>query len=218
MGKKSALSDSMTETEFDNGYWYATELREFAVRIGIPSANKLRKDELEKALKHFLRTGELKALAKRGLSKPAVRDVDRGLSLDLPVVNYTSNKETKEFIEREAAKLEPGFKRASGTRYLLNRWREEQLSIGKRITYRDLVTQAIEFNKTNYDWTTHWRTGCASSWSIRAVATHEFGHAFGLAHVTLLHPNQTMSPLILPCQNSQATLGRGDVLGLRAKY
>jgi len=149
MGKKT-LSGSMTETEFDNGYWYVTELREFAIKIGIPSANKLRKDELEKALKHFLRTGELKALAKRRLSKPAVRDVDRGLSLDLPVVNYTSNKETKEFIEREAAKLEPGFKRASGTRYLLNRWREEQLSIGKRITYRDLVTQAIEFNKTKH--------------------------------------------------------------------
>src|SRR5216117_2368798 len=73
MGKKT-LSGSMTETEFDNGYWYVTELREFAIKIGIPSANKLRKDELEKALKHFLRTGELKALAKRRLSKPAVRD------------------------------------------------------------------------------------------------------------------------------------------------
>jgi hypothetical protein len=148
MGKKSALSESMTETEFDNGYWYATELREFAVRVGIPSANKLRKDELEKALKHFFRTGEPETLVKRRLSVSGVRDVDRGLDLDLPVVNYTSNQETKEFIEREAAKLEPGFKRASGTRYLLNRWREEQLSSGKRITYGDLVKRAIELNKT----------------------------------------------------------------------
>jgi hypothetical protein len=148
MNKKRALSESMTDADFDNGYWYASELQEFAVRIGIPSANKLRKDELEKALKHFLRTGEAKTLVKRNLSKSGVRDVDRGLTLDLPVVHYTSNRETKEFIEREAAKLEPGFKRASGTRYLLNRWREEQLSKGKRITYGDLVKRAIELNKT----------------------------------------------------------------------
>jgi hypothetical protein len=84
----------------------------------------------------------------RGLTKTGVRDVDKGLSLDLPVVNYTSNKETKEFIEREAAKLEPGFKRASGTRYLLNRWREARFASGKPITYQDLVKQAIELNKT----------------------------------------------------------------------
>ena len=140
----------MTETEFDNGYWYATELKEFAIKVGIPSANKLRKDELEKALKHFIRTGESKALVKRSLTKSGVRDVDKGLRLRLLVVHYTSNKETKEFIEREAAKLEPGFKRASGTRYLLNRWREAQLTSGKPITYLDLVKQAIELNKTRH--------------------------------------------------------------------
>src|SRR3984957_9434911 len=147
MGKKTTLSDFMTETEFDNGYWYATELKEFAIKVGIPSANKLRKDELEKALKHFIRTGESKTIVQRGLTKSGVRDLDKGLTLDLPVVHYTSNRETKEFIEREAAKLEPGFKRASGTRYLLNRWREAQLASGKPITYRDLVKQAIELNK-----------------------------------------------------------------------
>jgi hypothetical protein len=150
MGRKTALSGSMTETEFDNGYWYVTELKEFAIKVGIPSANKLRKDELEKALKHFIRTGESKTLAKRGLTKSGVRDVDKGLSLHLPVVHYTSNKETKEFIEREAAKLEPGFKRASGTRYLLNRWREAQLASGKPIAYQDLVEQAIELNNTRH--------------------------------------------------------------------
>jgi SAP domain-containing protein len=138
----------MTETAFDNGYWYATELKEFAIKVGIPSANKLRKDELEKAIKHFIRTGESKTPAKRGLTKTGVRDVDKGLSLHLPVVNYTSNKETKEFLEREAAKLEPGFKRASGTRYLLNRWREAQLASGNSITYQDLVKHTIELNKT----------------------------------------------------------------------
>ena len=137
----------MTETEFDNGYWYATELRAFAVEIGIPSAGRLRKDELEAAIKHFIRTGEVKEPARSQMPRTGVRDLDRGLSLDLPVVHYTSNAETKAFIEREAAKIEPGFKRKPGTRYRLNRWREEQLSRGRQITYGDLVRQAIALNK-----------------------------------------------------------------------
>jgi hypothetical protein len=138
----------MTETEFEHGYWYATELRAFAVTLGIPSANKLRKDELEQALRHFIRTGESRHLITRRVSKSGPRDVDKGLRLDLPVVHYTSNKETKDFIVREAAKIEPGFRRASGTRYLLNRWREAQIAGGRRITYGDLVKQAIRLNKT----------------------------------------------------------------------
>ena len=138
----------MTETQFENGYWYTTQLKAFAKRIGLPSASRLRKDELEKAIRHFIRNREVKTFVKRGLTKTGVKDVDRGLSLDLPVVNYTSNRETKDFIEREAAKLEPGFKRKSGTRYLLNRWREEQLSAGKRITYGHLVRQALVLNRT----------------------------------------------------------------------
>jgi hypothetical protein len=138
----------MTETEFEHGYWYATELKAFAVRLGIPSANTLRKDELEQALRHFIRTGESTNLIARGVSKSGPRDVDQGLRLDLPVVHYTSNKETKEFIVREAAKIEPGFTRASGTRYLLNRWREAQIASGRRIRYGDLVKQAIRLNKT----------------------------------------------------------------------
>jgi hypothetical protein len=146
--KKNQLSTAMTEAEFDNGYWYATELRDFAVRIGIPSASKLRKDELEKAVKHFIRTGQTENLVRRGLVTSDVRDIDKGLKLELPVIHYTSNKETKAFIEREAQKLDPEFKRKSGTRYLLNRWREEQIASGKRITYGDLVRQAIALNQT----------------------------------------------------------------------
>ena len=84
----------------------------------------------------------------RRLSKSSPRDVDTGLRLDLPVIHYTSNKETKAFIQREASRIEPGFKRAPGTRYLLNRWRETQISRGRRITYGHLVKQAIRLNKT----------------------------------------------------------------------
>jgi len=138
----------MTETEFDNGYWYAEDLKKFAEEIGVPSANRLRKDELERAVKHFLRTGEARNFADRAMTKSGPRDIDLGLRLDLPVVHYTSNRQTKDFIQREAAKLVPGFKRKSGTRYLLNRWREKQLSQGRRITYGDLVRHAIELNTT----------------------------------------------------------------------
>jgi len=145
--KGRALDESITEAQFDNGYWYAIELKEFAARIGVPSASKLRKDELEKAIRHFIRTGEATTLVTRALTQSGMKDLDKGLRLDLPVVNYRSVRETKDFIAREAAKLEPGFRRKSGTRYLLNRWREEQLSAGRRITYGDLVRQAIELNK-----------------------------------------------------------------------
>jgi len=148
MARRARLTEAITRREFENGYWYATELTAFAAKLGIPSANKLRKDELEKAIEHFISTGESRHLVKRALSKTGPRDVDVGLHLDLPVVHYTSNKETKAFIQREASRIEPGFRRASGTRYLLNRWRGAQIRRGRRITYGDLVKQAIRLNKT----------------------------------------------------------------------
>jgi hypothetical protein len=138
----------MTLRAFDNGYWYAEELRAFAVKLRILSASKLRKDQLEAAIKALLFAEGPKVAAIPAAPKQGPRDVDRGLRLDLPVVHYTSNKETKLFIEREGGKMQAGFKRASGTRYLLNRWREEQIAAGRRITYRDLVLQAIALNKS----------------------------------------------------------------------
>lgn len=146
--RRSGLSASTTETQFDTGYWYTAELKDFARRIGVPSAGKLRKDELEKALRHFIRFREVKNFVRRGLTKGPMKDLEIGLTLNLPVVNYTSNRETKDFIDREAAKIVPNFKRKPGTRYLLNRWREEQMSAGRRITYGDVIKQAIELNRT----------------------------------------------------------------------
>src|SRR6266851_832503 len=130
MKRKTKLSTRMTVTQFDNGYWYATELKEFAETIGIPSASKMRKDELEKAIKLFIETGKIKSPIKRSLSTSGTKDVERGLSLDLPVVVYTNDKETKAFLEREAQRLAPGLKRKSGVRYRHNRWREKQLVKG----------------------------------------------------------------------------------------
>lgn len=137
----------MTLKQFDNGYWYAVELKEFAEGLGIPSATKLRKDELEKAIKTFLRTGRVESPTKRGLSRRGVKDVERGLSLSLPVVVYTNDKETKSFLEREARKIAPGMKRRSGARYRLNRWREEQLVTGVTLTYEALVKEYVRLNR-----------------------------------------------------------------------
>ncbi len=149
MKQKTKLSPSMTLAQFDNGYWYATEIKEFADTIGVPSASKLRKDELEKAIRHFLQTGKIESPTKRSLSHPGVKDVDRGLSLDLPVVVYTNDKETKDFLEREALKIAPAFKRKSGARYRLNRWREEQLVKGVKLTYKGLVKEYVRLNQTS---------------------------------------------------------------------
>jgi len=143
------LSRSISATQFDNGYWYATELKKFAKEIGIPSANKLRKDELERGIRLFLETGKIKTPTRRSLSNSGRKDVERGLRLDLPVVVYTNDKETKNFLERESQKLAPGLKRKSGARYRLNRWREDQLVKGVKLTYRDLVKEYVRLNQTS---------------------------------------------------------------------
>lgn len=141
------FSKSMTLTQFENGYWYTSELKDFADSIGIPSAGKLRKDELEKAIKHFLKTRKVEIPTRRSLSKTGPKDVERGLRLALPVINYTNDKETKDFIEREARKVAPGLKKKSGSRYRLNRWREEQLTKGREITYKELIDEYVRLNQ-----------------------------------------------------------------------
>ena len=138
----------MTLTQFENGYWYQTELKIFAESIGIPFANKLRKDELEKAIVTFLKFGRIQKPTRRNLSRSGVRDHEKGLSLKLAIINYTSNKETKDFIIKEAHRIAPNLKARSGVWYRLNRWREDQLTRGIDITYADLVERYVELNQT----------------------------------------------------------------------
>ena len=102
---KPRLAKAMTVEQFDNGYWYALEIKAFAAEIGIPAASKLRKDELEELIKHFLRTGSIRNPTRKTLARSGVRDVERGLSLKLPVVSYTNHRETKDFIVQEALKI-----------------------------------------------------------------------------------------------------------------
>ena len=78
----------------------------------------------------------------------------------------------------------------------------------------------VRLNKADHTWVVDIGAGCNNRWSVEAVATHERGHVFGLNHVSeAAHGNLTMSPAINgPCQNAEATLGRGDVKALRARY
>ena len=137
----------MTLRAFENGYWYLEQLKSYAEHIGIPAAKKLRKDELEKAIVAFLRTGEARLPTERSLRKTGVKDVERGLNLKLRIENYTSNRETKDFVVEQAHLMAPEVREKSGVWYRLNRWREEETTSGKHPTYRDLVRQYIALNK-----------------------------------------------------------------------
>lgn len=72
-----------------------------------------------------------------------------------------------------------------------------------------------------YTWFTTDTTppNCQNQFGIEPVATHEFGHVFGLDHVSEAdHPELTMSRFTSPCSTAQSTLGRGDWLGLSTLY
>jgi hypothetical protein len=81
------------------------------------------------------------------------------------------------------------------------------------------VEADLRLNKVEYTWVVNIGGHCVTKFSIEAVATHEVGHIYGLGHVNeALHGWLTMSPVILPCQASETTLGLGDVRGLEAQY
>ena len=143
----SRLSPTMTLRQFENGYWYVDDLRDFAKQIGIPEATRLRKDEIERAIVAFLRNGTVNLPTKRSLRKTGAKDVARGLSMNLRIGHYTSNRETKDFIVREARKVAPEVREKSGVWYRLNRWREEQITNGNGPTYGDLVRQYVALNR-----------------------------------------------------------------------
>jgi hypothetical protein len=82
----------------------------------------------------------------------------------------------------------------------------------------EIIEADIMFNK-NIKWYLSKPSSCSSKWSLHAAASHEIGHAFGLNHVTESdHGSLTMSPRINACQQSEVTLGLGDLKGLESLY
>jgi len=82
----------------------------------------------------------------------------------------------------------------------------------------DLIEADVRFNTRRYRFTDAPGERCADAYDVRAVGTHEAGHVFGLGHVGAGHENLTMYTNSFACSARARTLGRGDVLGLRALY
>lgn len=83
-----------------------------------------------------------------------------------------------------------------------------------------IVAADIKFNKYYYRWSgSSVPAGCTSKYVLESTATHEFGHAFGLGHVSeTYHGNLTMSTHLHACTLAETTLGMGDVRALQALY
>ena len=87
--------------------------------------------------------------------------------------------------------------------------------------YDEVGTSDIKINRADFRWTARPNLrSCKGAYDLEGVVTHERGHTFGLGHVPEeSHGRLTMSPVINgPCQKSERTLGKGDVLGLEGKY
>lgn len=66
--------------------------------------------------------------------------------------------------------------------------------------------------------TTHLPSSCTNKWDFEGTVTHEWGHAFGMAHTGNGHQNLTMQHLLAPCSTYARTLGLGDWLGMNKMY
>ncbi|GIH97811.1 matrixin family metalloprotease [Planobispora siamensis] len=82
---------------------------------------------------------------------------------------------------------------------------------------RKVVSADIAIN-SKYRWFTSKPARCSSTFDLRSVLTHEWGHAYGLNHVSpTTHGTQVMASTIKSC-TSVNTLGAGDYSAMRKLY
>jgi len=90
-----------------------------------------------------------------------------------------------------------------------------------RWNYRGEAYQSdVRFNTTDYNFTRYPRnSNCDDRFDLQSVATHEFGHTFGLRDLPNFDDRYlTMYKSSFRCRALARTLGRGDALGLRGLY
>jgi hypothetical protein len=68
---------------------------------------------------------------------------------------------------------------------------------------------------TGYAWNS--APTCTSGYDLRGIATHEWGHTYGLTHVAA-DTGQVMKGSSGVCETTQRTLGRGDLVGIDWLY
>jgi hypothetical protein len=59
---------------------------------------------------------------------------------------------------------------------------------------------------------------CTATWDFEGTVTHEWGHAYGMAHTGSGHQNLTMQHILAPCSTYARTLGLGDWIGMNQMY
>jgi len=141
----STLHRRMSVEEFNNGYFYAADLKAFAREVGIAVGNS-RKIELEELIRQFLRTGKVPD-RKPVMPRKADGARDR-LEPDTVVANYVDDRQTKAFLLELVHAEAPGLGRKSGQWYWLNDWRRQKQAAQARFTYRDLAVRLRELMQT----------------------------------------------------------------------
>ena len=142
MDKNILLHKEMTLEEFENNYWYATELKHFLKKMGVKCYNKLRKDEMENIIVEYIKNKKIVDIVTNEQNKYKIDILEK----EEFVENFKNNTETWQFIINEGLKIDPQMKIKSGAKYWLNRWREKQIIEKNKIKYKDLVNEFIRLN------------------------------------------------------------------------
>ena len=128
----------MSVKDFDDGYFYMSELKDFARATGIAVGNR-RKIELEEAIREYLSSGAVSGHApRRNRIAGQPRDA---LTPDSVVKNYVDDRQTKDFLLTLVLAEHPGLTNKSGQWYWLNDWRRNQLAAGRTLRYAQLSRQ-----------------------------------------------------------------------------